>query len=334
MRTLFIGGTKRGYLTLEALVRSGASVSGVISLRQDEHERDRFEEPIRELAAGHGIPLWETKWLKDRDYISIVRDEIRPDIAFVVGCRILIPEALYGLPRLGSLAVHDSMLPEYRGFAPLNWAILNGEDHTGVTLFYLSEKMDGGDIVAQRRVPIGPHDTAPEVYERVCRTTIDVILDSYSQLEAGTAPRRVQDYSEGTFTCSRGPADGEIDWSRPTASIYNQVRALASPYPGAYTFFEGRKLTVWSARPKEGAPRFAGRIPGRVTGRSDEGVEVLTGDGVLIVSEVQLEGAEPSSAASVLRSVRITLGLRTSDLLERIRQLERQLEAAGSAGAI
>src|SRR4051794_20542880 len=179
MRTLFIGGTRRGYQTLSALLEAGANITGILSLRQDDHETDRFEEPIRRLAAERNIPCYESKWLKDRDYGAILRDEIKPDIAYVVGCRILIPPDLYEIPSRGTLAVHDSMLPEYRGFAPLNWSILNGEDHTGVTLFYLSELMDGGDIVCQKSVPIGADDTAAEVYERVCQATIDVVLEAH-----------------------------------------------------------------------------------------------------------------------------------------------------------
>src|SRR5262249_15375446 len=147
--------------------------------------------------------------------------------------RILIPEKIYQLPPRGTLAIHDSLLPEYRGFAPLNWSILNGEDHLGLTLFYVSESMDGGDIVAQKRIQIGPDDSAPAIYDRVCQATTVLILETYPLLAAGTAPRSSQDYSKGTFTCARTPADGLIDWDLSTRAIYNRIRALTHPYPGA-----------------------------------------------------------------------------------------------------
>src|ERR1044071_2591352 len=223
MTVLFIGGTLRGYLTLKGLVESGAGVAGIVSLRQDDHEVERYEEPIRRLAEDRGIPHRETKWMKDRDYSAWIR-ELAPDVAIIVGCRILIPREVYEAPRLGSLAVHDSLLPAYRGFAPLNWAIINGETQTGVTLFYLNEGMDTGDIVAQRSVPIGLTDTAPQVYERVCQATVDVVLEGCGTLEAGSAPRIPQDPAAGSYTCSRTPGDGEIDWRRPTREIFNLVR--------------------------------------------------------------------------------------------------------------
>jgi methionyl-tRNA formyltransferase len=329
MRILFIGGTRRGFLTLEALVNSGAEMAGIISLRQDEHEPERFEQPIQALAERHGIPHYSTKWMKDRDYAAILANEMRPDAAFVVGCRILIPPQIYEVPPLGTLALHDSLLPEYRGFAPLNWAILNGEPQTGVTLFYLSEAMDGGDIVAQKAVPIGPSDSAPVVYERVCQATIDLVLEACPLLAAGTAPRIRQDYSVGSFTCSRSPADGEINWTKSTREIFNQIRALTWPYPGAFTFYEGKKLMIWQAVPVDPAPRYVGRIPGRVVAVSKTSgeIQVITGDGVLRVIEVEVPGQEKTPAANIVRSVRAALGVRTSDLLARIQALEEIVAA-------
>lgn len=327
MRTLFIGGTKRGYLTLKALLDHNAQVVGIICLEQDEHEIERYEEPIKRLAEQYNIPCYQTKWMKDQDYSKIVSLDIQPDIALVVGCRILIPKEIYEIPHLGTLAVHDSYLPEYRGFAPLNWAILNGEDHMGVSLFYLGELMDGGDIVGQKRTPIGPDDTAPEVYERVCQATADLALEAYPLLAKGQAPRIKQDYSVGTFTCSRTPTDGIIDWNKSTRAIYNQIRALTWPYPGAFTFYQGRKLLVWKARLIPTCPNYVGRIPGRVVSvsQSDGSVNVLTGDGVLQIFEVQLAGEGKVPAARVITSVRVALGVSVEELLERIRVLEEQV---------
>jgi methionyl-tRNA formyltransferase len=329
MRSLFIGGTRRGYQTLKALAGVGARLAGIISLRQDEHETDRYEEPIRSLAGELNVPFYESKGLRDRDYPGLIARELHPDVALVVGCRVLLPRAVYELPPFGTLAVHDSLLPEYRGFAPLNWSILNGEEHTGVTLFYLSAVVDEGDIVAQRRVPIGPDDTAAEVYERVCRATVDLVLEAYPLLAAGTASRLRQDSAAATYTCSRSPADGLIDWGQPTRQIYDMIRALSAPYPGAFTHHQGRRLTVWTARPVPDAPRYRGRTPGRVvaTARATGSVDVLTGDGVLRVHEVQYDGAARTAATEVIHSVRCTLGLRLDELLDYIRLLEEKLSS-------
>lgn len=327
MKTLFIGGTKRGYLTLKALIDGGANIVGIVSLLQDEHEVERYEEPIQALAEKFNIPHYETKWMKDKNYQEIVSKDIKPDIGIVVGCRILLPKHIYEIPPLGTLAVHDSLLPEYRGFAPLNWSILNGEDRTGVTLYCLNELMDGGDIVAQKSVPIKVEDTAPLVYERTCQATVDIILEVYALLSEGKAPRIPQNYATGSFTCSRAPLDGLIDWGKPTAAIYNQVRALTYPYPGAFTFYEAKRLIIWKAKPVDNPPTYKGRIPGRVINVSKlEGyVEVLTGDSILRILEVQLEEGGKTAAANVIKSVRSTLGLQMSDLLDRIQTLEQEI---------
>jgi methionyl-tRNA formyltransferase len=327
MRILFIGGTKRGYLTLKALIDSGANVVGIISLLQDDHEIERYEKEIESLAIKSDIPHYETKWMKDQNYKDLIAQTIAPDVAFIVGCRILIPSEIYQIPRQGTLAVHDSLLPDYRGFAPLNWSIINGEKYTGVSLFHLNESMDGGDIVAQKSIPIEPDDAAPFVYEQVCRATVDLILETYPLLASNKASRIPQDYSTGSFTCSRVPGDGIIDWNEATETIYNQIRALTYPYPGAFTIYQAKRLVIWKAKPVNNPSCFVGRIPGRVVNisKADGCIDVLTGDGILRVFEVQFEGEERAAAASIIKSVKSTLGLQLSDLLKRIQTLEQEI---------
>ncbi len=332
MKVLFIGGTKRGYLTLRALVESGAQVSGIVSLQQDEHEVERYEQPIQTLAMSHGIPHYQTKTLKDRDYAALISEQIRPDVAFVVGCRILLPKSIYAIPRLGTLAVHDSLLPDYRGFAPLNWAVINGETQTGVTLFYLDERMDGGDIGGQKTVQIGAAETAAEVYERICASTVDLVLEAHGELSAGRITRLPQDYDAGSFTCSRTPDDGVIDWNGLTHDIYNRVRALTYPYPGAFTFYRGERLIVWAAQPGDNT-KYVGRIPGRVieVSRTQGHVDVLTGDGILRLLEVELDGEGRQAAAEVIKSVKASLGFSQLQMLARIDALEQQIQALTQA---
>ncbi|MEO8626615.1 MAG: methionyl-tRNA formyltransferase [Betaproteobacteria bacterium] len=328
MKVLFIGGTKRGYLTLKALVDSGAQVSGIISLQQDEHEVERYEQPIQALAQSHGIAHYQTKTLKDRDYAALISAEIKPDVAFVVGCRILLPKSIYAIPRIGTLAVHDSLLPEYRGFAPLNWSVINGATQTGVTLFYLDERMDGGDIAGQKTVQIGAAETAAEVYERICDGTLDLVLAAHADLSAGRITRLPQNYDAGSFTCSRTPDDGAIDWNGSTHDIYNRVRALTYPYPGAFTFYRGERLIVWAAQPGDSRD-YVGRIAGRVIEVSQVTghVDVLTGDGILRLLEVELDGKGRLAAAAVIKSVKSSLGFSLLQMLARIDELEQQVQA-------
>ena len=327
MRILFIGGTKRGYSAIRTLIEQEAKVVGVISLRQDEHEEERYELPIKELAQRFEIPCYETKWMNEQNYVELISNKLQPDIAFVVGCRILIPKEIYQIPLQGTLAIHDSLLPQYRGFAPLNWAILNGENYTGVTLFYLNELMDGGDIVAQKRININSNDTAPMVYEQICQATVDIILETYLSFYHQQVTRIKQNYAQGSFTCSRTPQDGLINWSQSTITVYNQIRALTYPYPGAFTFYKGKKLNIWRAKLLDNHQDYVGRIPGRVVcvSKSNGYVDVLTGDGIIRIFEVQFEAEEKTSAANIIKSVRTTLGLQVVDLLERIKSLEQQV---------
>jgi methionyl-tRNA formyltransferase len=221
----------------------------------------------------------------------------------------MIPRNVYSRPRLGSFVFHDSLLPNYRGFSPTVWALINGEKQTGVSLFAISEGVDAGDIVDQRAVPIGPDSTIAEVMQQVTQTYIEMLETNIQPLIAGTAPRHPQDHSRATFTCKRTPQDNEIDWTLSTDTIYNLIRASGAPYPGAYTYLNGKKLMVWSAARLDSPQRYLGSIPGRVVEvRPWSGSVVLTGDGSLLLRQCQLEGTDIVCAADVLKRLSDTLG--------------------------
>lgn len=328
MKVFFIGGTRRGVLTLQALIEQGVHVVGVLSLTQDAHELDRCEGQIHDLAHAHGIPVREAKYVRDGALGRWAVEEREAEAAIGVGVRILLPKAFYMAFPHGCWGIHDSLLPEYRGFAPLNWAILNDEARTGVTVFQISDQMDGGDILLQQEVSIGPADTAPQVYERICDATVSVAIEGVRQLAEGLARPVPQDYSAGSFTCARTPVDGQIDWTQPSRRVFNQIRALTFPYPGAFTHYRSQRLVVLAAEEIVNPPRFAGRIPGRVVKILDGlGVDVLTGDGVLRVTQVSIDGRTSSRADEVIRSVKTSLGLTELDFQSRIAELERRLEA-------
>ena len=235
----------------------------------------------------------------------------------------ILPSSL--LVRTRFVNVHYAPLPEYRGRANVNWAVLNGEPETAVTVHVMAPGLDAGTILYQQRVTIGPDDTVGDLYARLNAVQRDVLGETVARHLAGY-PGEPQDERGATYGCTRVPADGEIDWSAATGRIHALIRALSPPYPGAHTYLEGRRIGVLRASPLDDPPRYVGRIPGRVVGRSTRHgyADVLTGDGVLRLHELT-DGDDARPASEVLVSTRQTLGLRTADLLGRIEELENRL---------
>jgi methionyl-tRNA formyltransferase len=250
-------------------------------------------------------------------------DRLGPACVVVSSYDRILPADL--LAKCPFVNVHYAALPKYRGRANVNWAIINGEGYTGITIHTMAPQVDAGDILFQRLIPIDDGDTVADLYER---------LNSIQRSELGHTVLRLldgdvgapQDDRSSSYGCTRLPDDGAIDWSASTMEIDRLIRGLTPPYPGAFTYFEGARLVVWKAEPVRCPPDYQGRVPGRVISVGRQGhVDVLTGDGVLRLIEVQREGGEPRAAGRLIRSVKTTLGLRTWDLLRRIEGLEREL---------
>jgi methionyl-tRNA formyltransferase len=193
---------------------------------------------------------------------------------------------------------------------PVNWVLVNGETETGVTLHYMVDKADQGDIVAQKPVPITPEDTALTLSARMTAAAEDLIREIYPLLRAGKAPRLPQDHSQASYFGGRTPEDGRIDWTKPAPDIYNLVRAVTHPYPGAFTTFQGRKLFVWWGRPLAAPPHNAPVTSGKVVGLlPGEGLLVATGRGHFLIEQAQWEG-EPDLLGPVLATWEHLLGQR------------------------
>ncbi len=301
---IFIGGTRRGLDWLQLAARQSILPSRVYCLQEDDHEVLRASPQIVARCHRQGIPCTLRKRLSREDEQEIAAQE--PDLVVVMGWRSLLGDSVLQAPRFGAIGIHESLLPAYRGFAPVNWAVINGETETGVTLFYLtSTGVDDGDIVAQARIEIGEFDTAREVYDRACIASIDLLSRNITALLANEAPRTPQEESAATYTCARTPEDGVIDWSTTTSSIHNLIRGLAHPYPGAISYYDGSRFRIWSGEPVNAPRRFAGRIPGRVVGTSrNVGVEVLTGDGIYRIRTASREGKPVQPAEELFRSIR------------------------------
>jgi methionyl-tRNA formyltransferase len=230
--------------------------------------------------------------------------------------------------------VHYAALPKYRGRANVNWAILNHESETAITIHAITSGLDNGNILFQKAIPIGQDNTVTDIYGTLNEIQRNVLGDTVVRYLDGFAGVP-QDESESTYGCARVPADGEIDWSNSTDDIYALIRALSPPYPGAHSYLEARRITIVRASPVREGPRYVGRVPGRVVGRSrsDGHVDVLTGDGTIRLHEVITdEDGEAAPASGVITSTRQTLGLRSADLLMRIKDLERRLSGLLTEG--
>ncbi len=308
MRIGLLCATRRGYLFLKKLIELLPPNNLIVFSFREEPWEPLFFDDIRELTLAAGGKFFEARHVGSHHW-NLFWETTAIDIMFVVSWRYMIPASVYNRPRLGTFVFHDSLLPEYRGFAPTVWAIINGEDHTGVTLFKIADEVDAGDIVDQQRVPIGTEDTIAVVIEHVTRNYLNLLERNLDKLLKGITSFTPQDHSRATYTCKLVPEDNRINWAASSESIYNLIRAVSAPYPGAYTYLSDQKLRIWSAQRVANPRRYIGRIPGRIIDvRSGEGSVILTGDGVLLLKEVQIGGGETVCAAKVLNSITQTLG--------------------------
>lgn len=277
-----------GYRCLEELLKQGADVRLVFT-HEDSPTEEIWFRSVRELADQHGIPHLTTD-INEPANVAKVR-EIAPDLLFSFYYRNMIKPEVLSIPRLGALNLHGSYLPKYRGRVPVNWAVINGESETGATLHHMVEKPDAGDIVDREKVTIEFTDTSFDVFNKVTGAAVTVIARSYPLLAAGTAPRIPMNLAEGSYFGGRRPADGLIDWTKSAVRIYNLIRGVTHPYPGAFTYLYGKKILVWSAWPVAGSAE-----PGTIV--STEPLLVGTGEGLLEIRTLQLEGEDEVAAGS------------------------------------
>ena len=306
MKLFLFLGSRRGYAVLQKLIQLNATITGIMCLIEDAHE-EAFYPRITAIAKEHAIPIFYSSEVKPSGYAAVLQS-VQPDIAFAIGWRYLITEAAWRVPPRGTLIIHDSLLPQYRGFAPMNWAIINGETQTGVTLFHIDGGVDSGPIVDQLATDITLQDTAKTVDEKVILLYEKIIEKNLSRLASGNVMATPQDESIATYCCKRTPEDGEIDWRKTAVQIFNQIRGLSHPFPGAFTTWRGKRLVIWEAALPERREKYVGHVPGRLLGKREGRIEVLTGEGVLCLSRLQYENEPEQEAQTFSISVKDTLG--------------------------
>ena len=303
LRVIFMGSPEFAGPCLKALADSGEEV--VMAATQPDRPRGRGRKSappyIKTLAEELGLPVWQPESIKSPESIEKCR-ELEPDILAVVAFGRMLPPELLNLTRLGPLNVHPSLLPAYRGPAPINWAIINGETETGVTTMFLDQGMDTGPMLMSVRVPIEPDETAGRLHDRLAVIGADLMMETIARLKNGSITPTPQPEDGGPVARLLNKSDGLIDWTRPAGELSRQVRGL-DPWPGSFTTFKGKNLKLFGAAagPGRGAP-------GTILALDSAGLHVAAGEGSLALAELQLAGKKKTTAREFWHGQRISPG--------------------------
>lgn len=306
MRVVVFGYQTWGHRTLEALLASEHEVVLAVTHPASEHAYESiWSDSVAELARDNGIPVVVAK-KPDEDVVRALKDA-DPDVVVANNWRTWIPPHVYDLPRLGTLNVHDSLLPAYGGFAPVIWALLNGEPEVGVTAHLMNETLDAGDIVLQRAVPVGPADTATDLFHRTVDLIGPIVVDALAAIAAGRRDFVAQDPAKASFFHKRSIEDSRMDFGWPAADLERLVRAQSDPYPNAFCYHGSTRLRVAAAAVSQG--RYGG-TPGRIFIKEGDGVVVVAGADArrgrnpgLLLRRVRLEDGTELAATDYFRAM-------------------------------
>lgn len=318
LRIVFMGTPDFAVPSLQALLANGFDVVGVFT--QPDRPRGRGHKvafsPVKEAALAAGLPVYQPRRLRDEAALAALRS-LQPDLIVVVAFGQLLPPAVLQQPPLGCVNVHASLLPKYRGAAPIQAAIAAGETVTGVTTMYMDEGLDTGDIILQRPVPIEPVDDAGTLHDKLARAGAELLVETLRRIAAGDAPRTAQDDAQATYAPKVEREHAAVDWRRGATELFHHVRAYR-PWPGAYTVHRGRILKLLDVTVLEGPgvdaagpgrPKYEA-VPGEVVALTPQGFVVQTGDGRLLVRRVQPPNAQPMSGRDYVNGYRLTAGER------------------------
>ena len=304
LRTVFMGTPDFALQTLQGLIDAGCNLVGVYTQpdRPKGRGKQLAEPPVKALAQRHGIPVYQPARLRQPETVAELR-ALAPDLIVVVAYGQILPKSVLDIPRCGCINVHASLLPKYRGAAPINKAIIDGETQTGITTMYMDVGLDTGDMLVKQSLAIGPDETAGQLHDRLAALGRAAMEETLRRLCAGTLQRTPQDDGQSTYAPMMKKEDGRIDWHRSAIEIHNQVRGL-DPWPGAYTTLNGELLKLAGTSPH----KEEGGAPGRIVAADGKGVRIACGSGTLLVRELQLAGRKRLAAADFLRGCHLAPG--------------------------
>ena len=304
MRIVFMGTPEFAVASLKRLVEDGHEICGVFT--QPDKPKNRGMKlvfpPVKEFALSQGLPVFQPESMKEESAVELLRS-LKPELSVVAAYGQILPEEALQVPALGSINVHASLLPRYRGAAPINWAILNGETETGVTIMHMAKKLDAGDIVTVRRTPIDPNEDAETLFARLAELGAQLLSETIPLIESGAATRTPQDEAQSTYAPMLSRALSPIDWKRPSRVILDQIRGLI-PWPVASTVLDGKTLKIYQAQPC----KATNEVPGMMRAVKG-GIEAACGDGQsILITFLQPEGGKRMSASAYLNGRRIASG--------------------------
>ena len=310
MRVIFMGTPDFSVGTLQALIDAGHEV--VLAVTQPDKPKGRGKSmqfpPVKEAALEHGIEVYQPRRVREPECVEYLRS-FDADIIVVVAFGQILPKEILEMPKYGCVNVHASLLPKYRGAAPIQWAVINGEKVSGVTTMRMDEGLDTGDMILKEEVVLDEKETGGSLFDRLSGVGAKLCVRTLEAIEDGTAIYTKQDHAAATKKKKKKKQFGIIDWNKPAAEIECLIRGL-NPWPSAYTYLNGKTLKIWAAAVKD---ETSDKEPGELTEVTKHSVGVQTGDGILMLEEVQLEGKKRMSADAFLRGNALSEGMKLGE---------------------
>lgn len=322
MKFVFCGDKDIAVLCLEELINQGEEISAVFALPSDywiqiskEGQKNDWYQSLEKFAKSKNIPTYTPKNINDKEYVDLIK-KLDPDVLFSISWDQMINDSILEIPKIGAFNIHDSLLPENRGHAPLNWSIIKGHTTTGVSMHRMTRKADQGKILKQQQVPISFTDTSYSLYEKLVEAQFSVFKSFVEDLRNESFVEFEQNHTISTYGKRRKPIDGLINWNQSGFDIYNFIRALGKPYPGAFTYFRGKKLFVWNATLYENYSDI--KSPGTIIESIQPNmIKVQCNKGSILINTLQLENEIEMPAPTFIKSFRIEIGeIFTSNDLE------------------
>lgn len=307
---VFMGTPEFAVPSLEALLAEGYHVVGVVTQPDRPQGRKKVltPTPVKEAALKHGLPVLQPQRMRSPEAIEQLT-ALAPDLIVTAAYGQILPVAVLELPKFGCLNVHGSLLPKYRGGAPIQRSIINGEKETGITLMYMAEGLDTGDMIAKSIVSIEDEDTSGTIFEKLSIAGAKLLVEQLPLVLNGTAERIPQNDEESTYAPNLSREDERIDWNASSRDIFNRVRGLV-PFSGAFTTWNEEVFKIWEiAKPSQTESSGSGQAPGTIVSLSSDGIEVQTGDGTVLLTRVQPAGKKAMEASEFIRGGQMKKGM-------------------------